>query len=165
MNTPSAKSSRWTTFVIALVAIGFVAAGVGAFKSFFDQRLETRRLQEQGVETEAEIVSVEITTQRRGGRHARVGVTYTDRESGTTAVAEVLDCTEEQHEEGDRTVRIVYVPGNPEEVRRAECVSSADSVLGAVLGPIFLGLGLFLLLAPLRRNRRDPASLSCLVLQ
>lgn len=154
MSTPP-KTSRLVAVFIALVGIGFVAAGIGSFKSYFDQRSETQRLEEQGVETEANIISVEVTTQRRGGNHARLGVTYEDRGSGATTFAEVLDCSEERYEEGDRTVRIVYVPGNPEDVRRAECVSSVDSILPLVVGPIFLALGLFLLLSPLRRKRRD----------
>jgi hypothetical protein len=138
------KSSLGADIFLALVIVGFIAGGVGALSSYLEQRKQTEELVENGVEAEAQVVSVTETTQFRGGRSTTLTVSF-DPSTSDLALADVTVCTEADYDEGAATVQIVHSEDDPEVARLAECVTSVDSQLGLVFGVIFLGLGVFLL--------------------
>jgi hypothetical protein len=144
VDTPP-KASRGVDVFLAIVTIGFLAAGVASIKYYFDNRGETAELAANGVETEAEVSSISVESHGSGrGVTIRALVSYDPQGPGLVEFTEVVGCSEETIDRDAETLRITYLPDDPESVRLADCVTSVDSWLPIVAGIAFSALGLYL---------------------
>lgn len=153
-SAPQRKSSIGVTIFMWLLAIGFLAAGYGAMKTYFDERAEIADLEENGVATEASVISVTETTNFRGGGGITLSISYpTPDGPDLVHVADVTVCTEADYEDGTETVDIVYAANDPEAVRLADCAATVDTYLPLAIGIVFGLLGLFLAWSLIRKPR------------
>ncbi|HJR44597.1 MAG TPA: DUF3592 domain-containing protein [Actinomycetota bacterium] len=130
---------------LTLVMIGFAAAGYGGIKTYLDTRSRTEALEERGVEADATVESVTEVSGRRIETYHRLDLSYTPPGEQTLYFYEVLDCSGARWEEGLETMRIVYLPDDPEVVRLQRCRSNFDTnVLPGIVGLVFSALALFM---------------------
>ena len=132
-----------TKVFFAVAILGLAAAGVGALNVYSDQSRAGRELQERGVEADADVMSVsgpEIET------HTELRVSYDPAGPQILEFAEVQDCAGARYEPGIETVRVVYLPDDPEVIRLQLCRSTFDSdVFPGIVGVAFLATVLFML--------------------
>jgi hypothetical protein len=150
------KKSRAGDIFIGLLIVGFIAAGLGALNSYLQERRETSAIAEDGVETDGTVIVVSQSARfRGGGGGVTLTVSYSPEGAAAVEIADVTVCSEADYDEGTDTVRVVYVPDDPQAVRLAECAGTIDSSLGLIFGIIFLALGLFFLQAFVRSLLRS----------
>lgn len=136
----------WLKIAAALVAVGFFAGGYGAIKTVFDNRAETKRLEQQGVEEEANVLSVSEFT--RNGRfvYNEISVSYEGPGDDLLAFGHVQDCEGHRIEPGTETVDIEYLPDDTDVIQLVDCKSSFDSqVFPGIAGGALIAFGLFML--------------------
>lgn len=144
--TSGGRQSLWTKVFFALVILGLGAGGAGAIKTYLDQSAVGERLEEQGVDADANVVSATEITRWRSATYTELRVSYDPSGPQILEFAEIQDCSEERYDAGTQTVRIVYLPSEPDVVRLAACRSSFDSdILPGLIGIALIGLSLFML--------------------
>lgn len=145
--TDPPRATLRSTLVFAALIVLFGAIGVVGVRTYFDNRAESAALVKEGVETDAHVIHVEEIARgpRRGGTSITLLVSYETQEPGGVEIAEVFPCSEVEYEDGDETIRVVYLPGDPEAVRMAGCASTIDTSLPLVIGIGSFALALFLL--------------------
>jgi hypothetical protein len=122
-----------------------MAAGYGATKTYLDEGRVSRDLQERGVSTDADVVSVTEFSGRRIETYHELSVSYDPPGPEILEFADVQDCSGSRYESGLETVRILYLPDDPEVVRLEACRSSFDrDILPAILGGAFFVFALLL---------------------
>lgn len=135
-----------TKVFIALVIVGFLAAGVGATKTYLDQSRRAAELEERGVAADADVMSATEISGRRIETYHKLRVSYDPPGPKILEFAEVQDCSGARYEPGVPTVRVVYLPNDPETVRLESCRSSFDSdVLPGIFGLVFFAIALLML--------------------
>jgi hypothetical protein len=131
----------WSKVFFALVIVGVVAAAYGAIKTYVDQSKEGTDLRERGVETDADVMSV---TESDG--YSELSVSYDPPGPPILEFAEVQDCSGARYEKGVETVRVVYLPDDPEVIRMNACRASFDSdKLPGFVGIALIAFALFML--------------------
>jgi hypothetical protein len=130
----------------ALVILGFGAAGVAATATYLDKSAASKDLKERGVGTDADVVSATEFSGRRIETYHKLEISYDPDGPTVVEFAEVQDCSGARYESGTDTVRVVYLPDDPQVVRLEACRSSFDSdVLPGFIGIAFIGFTLFML--------------------
>ena len=130
----------------ALVIIGFGAAGYGAMKTYVDQSRRAQALEERGVEADADVTSVTEISGRRIATYHELTVSYDPPGPKLLEFADVQDCDGARWEAGIETVRVVYLPDDPEVIRLQRCASHFDTdIFPGIIGGVFIALTLFLL--------------------
>jgi hypothetical protein len=130
---------------MAVVILGFGAAGVGALKTYIDNRAETTALAARGVEEDANVTNVTEVSGRRIETYHRINVSFDPRGPGLFEFAEILDCPGHRYD-GPATVRIVYLPDDPEAVWLVACQSSFDAnTFPGIIGVVLVAFTLFML--------------------
>lgn len=143
---PVTSASLGVKVFWALVIIGFGAAGYGAMKTYVDQSRVATRLEEEGVEADADVNSVTEISGRRTETYHELGISYDPPGPKLLEFAEVQDCNGARWEEGIETVRVVYLPDDPDVIRLQRCASSFDTdILPGIIGAVFIALTLFML--------------------
>ena len=131
---------------LALVVVGFLAAGWGGIKTYMDKTTQAKELEEKGVLADADVGSVTLTSGRRIEEYATLSVSYDPPGPKILEFAEVQDCSGARWERGIETVRIVYLPDDPEVIALEACRSNFDvNILPGILGAVFLALAVLLL--------------------
>jgi hypothetical protein len=131
---------------MALVILGFAAAGYGGIKTYLEKSDQSRRLQEDGVEADADVMSVTEISGRRIETYHELSVSYDPSSEDFLAFAEVKDCSGARYESGISTVRVVYLPDDPEVIRLAACEANFDTDrFPGIIGLVFGALALLLL--------------------
>jgi len=146
-NNPSAVGTPRTTLgvklFLALVILGFLAAGYGGIKTYLDKSAQATGLEEDGVEADADVSSVSEVSGRRIETYHKLFVFYDEEDSIGPVFAHVTDCSGHRYERGIETVRIVYLPKDPEVVALEACRSNFDAnVFPGIVGVAFAALGL-----------------------
>lgn len=141
-----------TVFIVIIA--GASALAYASFKTYSADRSERRALVEDGTETDADVVLVErrVRGPRRGGPVIELFVSYDPEGPEMVAYATVFPCSEVQYEDTE-TVRIVYLPGDPEAVLLAGCEASIDSWIPPVVGALLFALAIYLLWQLVRQWR------------
>ncbi|MEA2432748.1 MAG: hypothetical protein QOG54_205 [Actinomycetota bacterium] len=130
---------------LALVIIGFGAAGYGGLKTYFDNRAAISNLKDRGVETDASVTSVTEVSGRRIETYHKISVAFDPQGPDSSESAEILDCSGNRYD-GEGSVTIDYLPDDPSIIRLAACEGSFDSnVLPGIIGLVFGALALLLL--------------------
>ena len=143
---PATSASLGVKVFWALVIIGFGAAGYGAMKTYVDQSRIAARLEDEGVEADAAVNSVTEISGRRTATYHELGISYDPPGPKLLEFAEVQDCNGARWEEGIETVRVVYLPDDPDVIRLQRCASSFDTdILPGIIGAVFIALTLFML--------------------
>lgn len=131
---------------MGLVVVGLLAAGWGGLKTYLDKTNQARELEENGVLADADVSSATLTSGRRIEEYATLRVSFDPPGPKFLEFAEVKDCSGARWERGIETVRVVYLPDNPEVIALEACRSNFDAnILPGILGAVFLVLGLLLL--------------------
>ncbi|MFP5352450.1 MAG: DUF3592 domain-containing protein [Actinomycetota bacterium] len=135
-----------TKMFMGLVVVGLLAAGWGGLKTYLDKTNQARELEENGVLADADVSSATLTSGRRIEEYATLRVSFDPPGPKFLEFAEVKDCSGARWERGIETVRVVYLPDNPEVIALEACRSNFDAnILPGILGAVFLVLGLLLL--------------------
>ena len=143
---PGRSPGVGTKVFMALVVIGLFAAGYGGIRTYLDKTSQARGLEEEGVEADADVASATLTSGRRIEEYATLRVSYDPPGPQILEFAEVNDCSDARWERGIETVRVVYLPDDPEVVVLEGCLSDFDAnILPGILGAVFLALALLLL--------------------
>lgn len=131
---------------MALVVVGLLAAGWGGIKTYLDKTNQAQELEEEGILTDANVSSATLTSGRRIEEYATLNVSYDPPGEKILEFAEVKDCSGARWERGVETVRIVYLPDDPDVVALEACRSNFDTnILPGILGGVFLALALLLM--------------------
>ena len=131
-----------TKVFFAAVILGFIAAGVGALMTYRDQSRAGRELQERGVEADADVMSVSEPSET----YTELRVSYDPPGPRFLEFAEVQDCAGARYEPGIETVRVVYLPDDPDVIRLQLCRSTFDSdMFPGIVGAAFIAVALFML--------------------
>lgn len=131
---------------MALVVIGLLAAGYGGIKTYLDKTRQAQELEEDGVHADANVTSATLTSGRRIEEYATLSVSYDPPGDKILEFAEVKDCSGARWERGIETVRVVYLPDDPEVITLEACRSNFDvNILPGILGGVFLALALLLM--------------------
>jgi len=129
-----------------LVLIGFLAAGYGGIKTYLDKTQESEALQERGVEADADVSTATEISGRRIETYHELSVFYDPEGPRILEFAVVKDCPGGRWEPGIETVRVVYLPNDPDTIRLAACESSFDvDKLPGIFGLVFFAFALFML--------------------
>ena len=129
---------------IAIVILGFGAAGYGGIKTYLDKTSAAGKLEERGVEADAEVMSVTEITGRRIETYHELSLSYEPEGDDFLAFATVKDCSGARWEPGLDTVRIVYLPDDPEVITLERCRSNFDTnIFPGIVGLVFAALALF----------------------
>ena len=127
----------------AIVILGLAAAGYGGIKTYLDKTSAASALEEDGVETDAEVTSATEISGRRIETYHELSVSYDPEGPKILEFAEVKDCSGARWEPGLETVRIVYLPDDPEVVSLERCRANFDAnILPGILGLVFGALAL-----------------------
>ena len=154
----TARPGLGTKVFLALVIVGFAAAGIGAIKTYLDESRQSTELVERGVETDGDVMSATEISGRRIETYTKLRVSYDPQGPRILDFAEVQDCPAARYEPGISTVRVVYLPDDPDVIRLQTCRSSFDSdVLPGILGLVFIALALLILWRARRVWRRRPS--------
>jgi hypothetical protein len=130
---------------IAVVIIGFGAAGFGGIKTFLDNKSTITALRDHGISEDASVLSVTEVTGRRIETYHRINIAFDPSGPDESQYAEVLDCSGNRYERSE-TARVLYLPEDPASVRLDACMSSFDTnILPGLVGLVFGGLALFIL--------------------
>ena len=143
-----AQSSTGIGFKIfmALVVLGLAAAGYGGIKTYLEKSSQSQRLQEDGVEANADVSSVTEISGRRIETYHELRVSYDPPGEEILEFAEVKDCSGARYESGITTVRVVYLPDEPEVIRLAACEANFDTdKFPGIIGLVFSAFALLLL--------------------
>lgn len=131
---------------LALVIVGFLAASYGAIKTYLDNTSQAEDLAERGVVEDANVVSATEVSGRRIETYHKLNVSYDPPGPQFLEFTEVQDCSGARWEPGMETVRVIYLPDDPEVIRIVDCAASFDTnVLPAIAGAAFLGVALLML--------------------
>ena len=151
---PQSTKSSGTGSRIAyiLVMLAFAAASVALFMYFFSQREKGSQLQEEGIETTADVGNVSTLT--RNGSVVSNDVELSFQPEGATApvTVEATDCSADRWNAGRSTVDVVYMPDDPEVVELAGCTDSSGPLFPAILGGAFAVVSLLMLRNMFRRT-------------
>jgi hypothetical protein len=127
----------------AIVILGLGAAGYGGIKTYLDKTSAASALEDNGVETDAEVTSATEVSGRRIETYHRLNVSWDPEGPKLLEFAEVLDCSGARWEPGLDTVRIVYLPDDPEVVTLERCRSNFDmNVFPGIIGIVFAAFAL-----------------------
>ena len=130
---------------LALVILGFAAAGYGGIKTYLDKTRAADALEKDGVETDADVSSATEISGRRIETYHELSVSYDPEGPEILEFAEVKDCSGARWEPGLDTVRIVYLPDDPEVVSLERCRSNFDTnIFPGIVGLVFGALALLL---------------------
>src|SRR5688500_13506820 len=105
--------------LVVLVILGTFAAGIVAIATYKENSTQGSALETQGVKTDADVVSV-----REGDGYSEISVSYDPPGDEFLEFAEVQDCSGARYEQGIETVRVVYLPDDPDVIRLEACQSS-----------------------------------------
>ena len=145
--TASNAGPSWgVKLFFGLAILGFAAAGYGGIKTYLDQSRESERLQENGVLADADVTSVMETSGRRIETYHDLTVSYDPPGPRVLEFSQVQDCSGARYEAGIETVRVVYLPQDPDVIRLEACEDSFDAnVFPGIVGLIFISFTLFML--------------------
>lgn len=131
------KASAGNKIFLALFIVGLVAAGVGALVTYRNTGAESDALAEHGVRADADVVSVSEVV---GAEEvSRLRVSYDPPGERFLDFAEVTDCSRARYEQGVGTVRVVYLPDDPNVIRLEACEDSFDdNILPGIIGVALL---------------------------
>ena len=131
------KPSVGNKVFLALFVVGLVAAGVGALVTYRNTGAESDALGERGIRADADVLSVSEVT---GAEEvSRLRVSYDPPGGRFLEFAEVTDCSGARYEQGVRTVRVVYLPDDPNVIRMEACEDSFDdNTLPGIIGVVLL---------------------------
>jgi hypothetical protein len=129
-------------YVLVILVVG--VAGVGLYILYFNDRSEAARLEDEGVEVDADVISVTETSRNGEVVYNEVSVTFDPEGPETTTSAELLDCSAQRWEEGVESMEITYLPDDLDVIGVSECAKS-PGILSVILGTAFSLLALFMI--------------------
>lgn len=128
----------------ALVLLIFLGGGYGGIKTYLDTRSEKAALDSEGVEVDATVSSYTEHKSRRGARYYELFVSYDKEDSIAPEFVTVMDCESARYEPGVETVRIVYLPDDPDVAVLERCRSDFSvNIFPGIIGVVFGAIGLF----------------------
>jgi len=150
---PERRPGIGLRILMGLFTIGMGAVGVLGLYVAMEIRSSAAELEDEGIETQADVVQVTATTSNDRLLHHTIDLAF-DGADGRT-FADVLDCDGARWEDGMDTVDVVYAPSDPDNVRLVACpASSFSQALPGVGGALLLGLSLFIVWRAFRNWRR-----------
>lgn len=141
MDTGEQGTALGTKALFALVLVGMIVGGVAALVVYRENSREGAALDADGVKADADVVSV-----REEDGYTELMVSYDPPGDEFLEFAEVQDCDGGRYEQGIETVRVVYLPDDPDVIRLESCQSSFDTnVFPGIVGLMLLGFAAFML--------------------
>ena len=140
-NNAEPRPTVTSKVLTGLVIVGLLVGGVAALFTYRDKSGQGQELNDKGVATDADVVSV-----RKSDSYTELNVSYDPPGDDFLEFAHVQDCSGARYEPGIETVRVVYLPDDPDVIRLESCSSSFDSdVLPGIVGIVFIVVSLFML--------------------
>lgn len=137
----SSGPTVFTKILFASVLVGMIVGGIAAIVVYRENSREGAALGTQGVKADADVVSV-----REEDGYSELTVSYDPPGDSFLEFAEVQDCAGGRYEQGIETVRVVYLPDDPDAIRLEACQSSFDTnVFPGVVGVAMLGFAVFMI--------------------
>ena len=141
MDAPDRGPALGMKVMFGLVLVGMIAGGIAAIFVYKENSRQGAALDAQGVKTDADVVSV-----REEDGYSELTVSYDPPGDSFLEFAHVQDCSGARYEQGIETVRVVYLPDDPDVIRLEACQSSFDTnVFPGVVGVMLLGFAVFML--------------------